>query len=81
MAQGRFSAGRVVEQILSQVPEDELVPAANTVVAVNSGLSQLITPTAGAPMSDHAFAQLTGRQAAQCGASPTLCLGSPTATT
>jgi hypothetical protein len=61
IAQGRTSAGPVVEQILAQIPDDELVPAASANVAVDTGRCQLITATSGAPMSDHAFTQLTAR--------------------
>jgi len=61
IAHGAASAGPVVAQILSQMPEDEIVPAANTLVDVRSGVSDFVTPTHGAPMSEHAFSQLTAR--------------------
>ncbi len=61
IAHGRASAGPVVEQILSQVPEDELVPAPKATIAVQAGLSHIITPDGDSPMSDHAFTQLTSR--------------------
>lgn len=59
---GRTSAGRVIEQILSQMPEDEIVHAAKTTVEVDdTGRAFIITPQKHSALSDHAFGQLVGR--------------------
>lgn len=60
---GRASAGRVVEQVLSRLPDDELTHAAKTTIEVDpDGRALFVTPEhEGSPLTPFAFGQLATR--------------------
>jgi hypothetical protein len=65
VANGLRSAGPVIEQVLSQLPQDEIVAAQKTTLEVDAnGRARFVTPEADSMLNDHAFGQLISRTGA-----------------
>lgn len=59
---GLASAGPVIQQILNQVPDDEIVAASKTTIEVDeTGRAVFSTPGSRSSLNDHAFGQLVSR--------------------